>query len=165
MIEQLNPAANEQELALRLTPNRSAGPRELVACFAALGTAAMGVAWIAAMQGNVFAPGFAVLDVAVIGWCFWRVRLRLAREETIAFSPDSVVVHGGSAEAEVRFQTAWVRLEVEPGTTRNEHERLMLRSHGRSTEIGAFLADAERAELKRKVFDALATVKGAARYR
>jgi len=163
MIEYRDPTASEEGLALRLTPNRSARPRELVMCFAALGAAAMGTAWIASLQGNVFAPAFAVLDVAVIGACLWLVRRRLGREETISFTPESVVVHG--AGAEVRFQTAWVRLEVEPGATRNEHERLLLRSHGRSTEIGAFLAEAERAELKRKVFDALATMKGAARYR
>lgn len=168
MIEQLNlppPAstASEQGLALRLTPNRSAGPRELLACFAALGAAAMGVSWFAAMQGNVFAPAFAMLDVAVVGGCFRLVRRTLEREETISFTPDAVVVRRAGG-GEVRYQTAWVRLETERGATRHERERLVLRSHGRSTEIGAFVADPERAELGRKVFDALATMKGAARY-
>ena len=161
MIEQRNPTSGAPGLELRLTPNRSARPGELFACFAALGAVAMGVAWVAAAQGNLFAPAFALLDVAVVGACFVLVRRRLAHEETIRFTEEAVVVRRRPA-SDVRFPTGWVRVEVEPGPTRNARRRLLLGSHGRRIEIGAFLAEGERDELKRKVVDAIATMKGAA---
>ena len=163
MIEVVHPASGESGLAFRLTPNRSAGPGELVACFAGIAAVALGVAWMASAQGNVFAPAFAVVVVAVVGASFVRVRRRLAREETIAFTQDSVVVRRHPPSGDIRFQTGWVRVEDEPGATPNAHHRLLLGSHGRRIEIGAFLADGEREELRLRVIEALATVKGAAR--
>jgi uncharacterized membrane protein len=41
-----------------------------------------------------------------------------------------------------------VRVLLAPG---HGHHRLLLASHGRELEIGAFLADEERAELSRKL--------------
>jgi uncharacterized membrane protein len=163
MIEVVHPASGESGLALRLTPNRSAAPGELVACFSGIAALALGVAWTASAQGNVFAPAFALVVVAVVGAAFVGVRRRLAREETIAFTPDAVVVRRHPSSRDVRFQTGWVRVEDEPGATPNARHRLLLGSHGRRVEIGAFLAEGEREELKHRVIEALATVKGAAR--
>ncbi len=161
MIEQVIPTTGGRGLALRLTPNRSAGSRGLLGAFAAIATVAMGVAWLAAANGNVFAPAFAVLDVALVGIGFRCVGRALAREETIAFFEDAVVVRRGTRE-DARFQTYWLRVEDEPGATPNARHRLLLGSHGRRVEVGAFLADDERAELARRIKDALATVRGAA---
>ncbi len=47
------------------------------------------------------------------------------------------------------FQSYWVRvLGWKPG---NGRQRLLLSSHGREMEIGAFLAEQERVELSKKL--------------
>ena len=56
-----------------------------------------------------------------------------------------------------RFQSYWVRVRLAPG---NGHGRLLLGSHGRELEIGAFLAEEERAEVAGKLKVLLADVQG-----
>ncbi|MEN6540583.1 MAG: DUF2244 domain-containing protein [Mizugakiibacter sp.] len=46
-----------------------------------------------------------------------------------------------------------MRVQLRPGRGR---QRLLLASHGRELEVGAFLADAERAELSRRLRTLLA---------
>jgi hypothetical protein len=53
-----------------------------------------------------------------------------------------------------------VRVRLAPG---NGHDRLLLGSHGRELEIGAFLTDGERAELSGKLKMLLADVQGQSR--
>ena len=73
---------------------------------------------------------------------------------------ERITVDRRSLEVEVlpghrrtRFQSAWVRVLLAPGGNRR---RLLLASHGRELEIGAFLADEERAELWHKLRQLLA---------
>jgi uncharacterized membrane protein len=56
----------------------------------------------------------------------------------------------------IRFQSHWVQVRLLPG---RGHRRLVLASHGRELEIGAFLADEERAELSGKLMVLLAELK------
>lgn len=162
MIEQVNPAPGVAGLAWRLRPNRSASVAELVACFSALALAAFGVAFLAAAHGNVFAPLFALLDVIVVGVSFWIVRQGGKREETIALTPDAVTVEVRPGGATASFHPYWVRLEEVRGRTRNEPRRVVLRSHGRTVEIGAFLGEDERATLRDRLQSALAAARAGA---
>jgi uncharacterized membrane protein len=69
-----------------------------------------------------------------------------------------VIVEGVSGPH--RFDTFWVRIAHVAGHTAHERGRLVLTSHGKAVEIGAFLGDEERAELEAQLASALAEVRG-----
>lgn len=140
----------------RLRPNRSLTPLGMVGFLAILGVTMLAVAGISALQGNVYAPGFALLYLAVVCACFVGVRRRLRREERIALAPDAVTVRrrDGRGEQTFRFHPYWVRLE-------QGAEGLALSSHGKRVAIGGFLGDEERAELAQRLAAALAALRGA----
>jgi len=164
VIEPLDPARAGADFVVRLKPNRSSSARGLAWFFAALAGTALGVAAVSAGQGNVFAPLFALVYLGLVAAGFRKAWRNLDRQELIAVSEQAVTVKreppgaGGAA----RFHPYWVRLQRIAGSTANEHERLVLTSHGRRVEIGAFLADAERAELERKLRDVLVRYRGEA---
>lgn len=159
MIELKDPASGRAGVAIRLRPNRSASPAGIVACFSAIALTALGVALFAASQGNVYAPVFAVIDIGVVGASFWLVRKGLSREETISLTPEAVTVRRWPGNFEASFNPWWVKLEVKPGSTANEPVRVCMGSHGRSIEVGVFLAEAERLELRDRLLEALAAAR------
>jgi len=139
-----------------LRPNRvlsRKGLRRLILVLAALAltTAALG-AW----QGNVFAPLFALVEsvaVAVALSVAWRAG---DRGERITLDEQSLEVRSLPGQRRIRFQSHWVRVRLVPGRGR---QRLLLASHGRELEIGAFLAEEERTELSGKLKVLLAECK------
>jgi uncharacterized membrane protein len=142
----------------RLRPNRSVSARGLAAFIAALVLTSILVAVQSAWQGNVFAPWFALLEAPVVALCLWLAWRKLGREQRIAVTPQGVVVRDGAGP--VRFDPYWVRVEHREGRTGRARERLVLTSHGKAVEIGAFLGDEERAELEAQLKSALAEVRG-----
>jgi uncharacterized membrane protein len=149
MVVQLSSPSGGCEFRLR--PNRSLSRRGVAGFLAGMAAAMLGVALLSAMQGNVYAPGFALLYLALVCGCFAIVQRRLRREERIGLLPGAVtVVRRDSRGEEIagRFDPYWVRLESNAG-------RLELGSHGKRVEIGAFLAEDERAELARRLAQAL----------
>ena len=142
---------------LRLRPNRSLSPRGVMGFLAMLAAAMLGVALLSALQGNVYAPGFALVYLAVVCGCFAIVQRRLRREERIELLPGGVTVLRRDVRGDElagRFDPYWVRLE-------SDGERLLLGSHGKRVEIGAFLAQDERAEVARRLAEALAQLRAA----
>jgi len=120
-----------------------------------LAVLALATAGLGAWQGNVFAPLFALLESFAVAFALgvaWRAG---DRSERIVLDRSSLEVHSLPARRCVRFQPYWVRVRMAPGQA---HERLLLRSHGRELEIGAFLAHGERIELSRKLEMLLADV-------
>lgn len=122
-----------------------------------LAALALTTAGLGAWQGNVFAPLFALVESVVMA-----VALSVAWRagdcgERITFDKTSLEVRALPGRRCIRFQSHWVRVKLAPGQGR---QRLVLSSHGRELEIGAFLADGERAELSRKLMVLLAELKG-----
>jgi len=155
VIEPLDPVRAGADFVVRLKPNRSSSARGVATFFAALAGTALAVAAFSAGQGNVFAPLFALLYMALVGASLRQAWRSLDRQELIAVSGQAVTVRRDPPGVAARFHPYWVRLQRIAGRTANEHERLVLTSHGRRVEIGAFLADEERAELERRLRDAL----------
>lgn len=131
-----------------LRPNRAltrSGMRRLIAMVMAMLLLSAGLgAWL----GNVFAPLFAVAESAAVALALraaWRAG---DRGERITLDASSLEVQRLPGLQSMRFQSCWVRVLLERG---EGHHRLLLSSHGRTFEIGAFLADQERVELSRKL--------------
>lgn len=116
---------------------------------------AAGIAFISIGAWPVF--GFFGLDVLGVYWAFRLNYRSSAMMETIRLDDDNLVVGRLSPSGvydEWRFQPYWVQVQVDE--SRPHELRVLLRSHGRSLEIGRFLSPGERLE----VADALQTALG-----
>ncbi len=147
---------------LLILPHRSLTRAGLWLFLALQSMAAGGFSGLAAWRGNVFAPFFAVLELGVVAYALSRVWRKSAAGEVITLSASVVEVARTDGGMEpMRFHPYWVRLELEPGRRFGWPNRLLLRSHGRETEIGRFLNEAERAVLARQLDGLLAQARNA----
>lgn len=125
-----------------------------------LAALALITAGLGAWQGNVFAPLFALIEASAVAIALsvaWRAG---DRSERITLDAESLEVQSLPGRRCMRFQSYWVRVLLKPG---DGHDRLLLSSHGRELEIGAFLADEERVELSRKLKALLADLQARSR--
>jgi uncharacterized membrane protein len=146
-------AAGLPSVTMWLKPNRTLSRRGLRRLIMVLVALALITAGLGAWQGNVFAPLFALVESAAVAIALsmaWRAG---DRSERITLDASSLEVRTLPGRRCTRFQPYWVRVKLEPGSG---HDRLLLSSHGRKLEIGAFLADQERVELSKKLMVLLA---------
>lgn len=125
-----------------------------------LAALALITAGLGAWQGNVFAPLFALIEASAVAIALsvaWRAG---DRSERITLDAQSLEVQSLPGRRCMRFPSYWVRVLLKPG---DGHDRLLLSSHGRELEIGAFLADEERVELSRKLKALLADLQAQSR--
>jgi uncharacterized membrane protein len=133
---------------LRLRPPRALTARQFVALFAVLTGAMWLVASAGWLAGNVFAPAFAVLELVLVAACLLRVWRASGAGEVIVLGPSRLeVVRMGEGGPAARFHPYWARLTLQSGRWPGAPSRLLLRSHGREIEIGAFLSETERKDL------------------
>jgi uncharacterized membrane protein len=160
MIEQSASPTTEPRFEFRLRPDRSITAAGLAVFFLVLASASVVVAGFSAWQGNLFAPAFAALELTLV-WLVlrhvWRRQDRL--QERIALTREALTVARQPPGDEVSFHPYWVRIERDPGGGATARRRLLLTSHGRSVEVGAFLGDDERGQLERLLAGALGALR------
>jgi uncharacterized membrane protein len=157
MIEQAPALTPGDAVSMVVLPHRSLSRAGLWLFLTAQGAAALGFALAAAWRGNVFAPAFAVLEVGFVAWCLVRVWRASAAGEVIVLSPTRLeIARMGETGPAARFHPYWARLALLPGRWRGAPSRLVVRSHGREVEVGAFLNDEERRDLAGRLSDLLA---------
>ena len=121
----------------------------------AQGFAAGVLAGLAAWQGNVLAPLFALIELGVVTLCLSRVWCASARGQLITLTPVQLAIVSARGEAPMQFHPYWVRVRLQPGRERGWPMRLVVGSHGREVEVGAFLNDEERRLLARQLTELL----------
>lgn len=131
-----------------LRPNRSLSHRGMQRLGWGLAAAMLVTALVCAQQGNVYAPLFALVQAAAVGWALDVAWHKGDRSERITLDADLLEVEALPACHRTRFQSGWVRVQLRTGGNR---QRLLLASHGRELEIGAFLGEEERTEVSRKL--------------
>ncbi|MEO7068423.1 MAG: DUF2244 domain-containing protein [Rhodanobacter sp.] len=142
-----------------LRPNRVLSRRGLRRLIMFLVAFALLSAGMCAWRGNVFALLFAAVESVAIA-CALSVAWRAGdRGERIAVDATSLEVQFLPSHRCVRFPAYWVRVLLQPG---DRGRRLLLSSHGHELEVGAFLAESERAALSKKLTVLLAAVKAPA---
>jgi uncharacterized membrane protein len=150
--------ARDEAYAVTLRPNRSLSGRGLAGFVAALALATILTAVVSARQGNVFAPAYALIEALGVAWVLGLAWRRGEREECISLDRDTLIVARAPGGGRERFHPYWVRLRLQADPHGEQH--VMLASHGRAIEIGAFLAEDERKELARRLAALLASVVG-----
>lgn len=152
--------ARETRFDVVLTPHRSLSP----AGFAIMMTAVVGIAFVGGivflMQGAWPVTGFGVIEVGLF-YLMFRLNYRSARmHERLRLTDDALEVERHEVGGRVRrwsFQPYWLRVDMEdppePGSA------LLLRSHGRSLAIGAFLSPDERLDLAKALRAELARMR------
>jgi uncharacterized membrane protein len=149
VIESVPSPAAGPEAQLLLRPPRALTAGQFRGLFVGLGGAIAAVAGVNFALGNVFAPPFAVLDIAIVGAALRHVWRQGERRERLVLGERTLEVHRTPGEAPVfSAHPAWVRLR----RVRDAGEvRVRLRSSGREVEVGAFLAEAERELLAQRL--------------
>jgi uncharacterized membrane protein len=158
MIMHVSGAADAEQVTLLLAPNRALSRDALRRCIGVLMLAGAVVALMAAWQGNVFAPLFALLEapcVVAALWVAWRSGERRERITLDAHSLRIEVVP--PRDGAVACPSAWVRVRLRDW---GGHRHVLLAAYGREREVGAFLGDEERLELSRELQSALAVLTG-----
>ena len=95
---------------------------------------------------------FAGLEMLVLGIALYIVARRNASWQSISVSEDLVeVVEHGLSHEQQSFQRAWASVVHEHPRINGHPSRLLIRSHGRSLEVGACLGETEKAYLAREL--------------
>jgi uncharacterized membrane protein len=149
-----------EAVSVVVLPHRSLTRRGLVAFLLAQGIVAGVFAALAAWRGNVFAPGFAILELAVLAVCLARVWRASGAGQIITLTPSQLTVAATAGTETARFHPYWVRVRLTPPRWRGWPSRLLLGSHGREVEVGAFLNEDERRELARRLTELLRPLQG-----
>ena len=144
-------------VSLVLLPHRSLTRVGLVAFVIGQSLVGGGFALLAAWRGNVFAPVFAALALGLVAWCLARVWKASGAGQVITLTPTQLHVAPTSGTQAVHFHPYWVKVRIEPGPWRGWPSRLLIGSHGREVEIGAFLNEDERQALAQRLMELLRT--------
>lgn len=142
-------------VSLVLLPHRSLTRAGLVAFLVGQSLVAGGYALLAALRGNVFAPVFAMLELALVSGCLARVWKASGKGQIITLTPTQLDVAPTSGTQGARFHPYWTHVRLERGPWPGWPSRLLVGSHGREVEVGAFLNEDERQALARRLMELL----------
>lgn len=134
------------EFSAVLRPHRSLGRTGFVILMSAVGIVSFvaGVAFL--YMGAWPVLGFFGLDAALIYWAFKRNYADAEIFEAVEIRSDELIVRKGGKRRETRewrFQTYWVRVELEHNEHLETFGPLWLISHGKRLQLGSFLGSGE----------------------
>ncbi|MGI9481281.1 MAG: DUF2244 domain-containing protein [Hyphomicrobiales bacterium] len=145
MAQELEKTA-EPEFSAVLRPHRSLGRPGFIILMSAIGIVSFvaGMAFLYMGAWPVF--GFFGLDAALIYWAFKRNYADAEVFEAVEIRNGELIVRKGGRNRktrEWRFQTFWVRVELEHNEHLETFGPLWLTSHGKRLQLGAFLGSGE----------------------
>ena len=155
MIRTATGKAPGDTVSLVLLPHRSLTRAGLVAFLVGQSLVAGSYALLAAWRGNVFAPLFAVLELGLVSWCLTRVWQASGSGQVITLTSTQLDIAPTSGKQHTCFHPYWTHVRLEPGSWPGWPSRLLLGSHGREVEIGAFLNEDERHALAQRLMELL----------
>lgn len=124
------------------------------------GIAAVGLtlAFLFALAGAWMVLPFAGLELVALGLGLHVCAVRGLEREVISIQGGTVAIERGRYAPRERWELPrnWARVDLQPPPRRGYPSRLMIRSHGRTVEVGARLVDEERARLARALRQGLA---------
>lgn len=155
MIRTATGKAPGDTVSLVLLPHRSLTRAGLVAFLVGQSLVAGSYALLAAWRGNVFAPLFAVLELALVSGCLTWVWKASGSGQVITLTSMQLDIAPTSGKEHVCFHPYWTHVRLEPGSWPGWPSRLWVGSHGREVEVGAFLNEDERQALAQRLMELL----------
>jgi uncharacterized membrane protein len=150
---------NPENFTAVLTPHRSLSRQGFIALMTLVIVINFAAGTIFTLMGAWPVAPFAGLDVLLIWWAFKRNYADGRKAEHIEITPYELIVKRfaqGKLTSNQRFVRPWVRVELDEDRERELIGGLFLRSRGKRTEIGGFLAPEERKSLAEALNAALA---------
>ena len=145
----------------RLMPHRSLSPRGFRVLMGALVAASCAIGTLFLTLGAWPVVGYFGLDVLLV-WLAFRASFRSGRGyERLRLTTAELAVARvipGRPPRHWSFQPLWLQVEIDDPPRHDSP--LILRSHGRTLAIGAFLTPEERLEVARALRQALARWRG-----
>lgn len=152
-----NHDAELADFRFHIQPNCSLSPTVSMLVYGGVGLLAMLVALRFAMLGAWMVLPFTLLEVGLLAW----VTVRLTRQQqqvemiSIANGEVHIVRRNRRGTHEWRYPHYWVKVVLKHTRARNHPTRLLLRSHGKETEVGHWLTEDERLRLAEELKHAI----------
>ncbi len=150
--------SNKTRVDFVVKPNQAMSWRAQMTIYSGVAAVTITIGTLFYLKGLTLILPFSGLEILALGialyLCAWRSGIR----EVISISSDEIVIERGRTGPENRqvFQRPWAKLVLERSWNNWYPSRLLLRSHGRQTEIGGFLNEQERQGLAELLEQALA---------
>ncbi len=142
-----------------IRPNCSLSWRETMQFYLGMVIVSFTIAIAFAMKGMWLILPFAGLEMLVLGIALYLVARRSRRWQLLNIHEDCVDIVEGVDQSEFHstYQRTWVQVRLETAAVKGHPPRLLLRSHGRCTEIGEYLTVDEKQQLAQQLREALAS--------
>ena len=105
------------------------------------------------MQGLWMILPFSGLEIAALFSCLYVCTRANIRTEVITFSDDKVIIEQGRtfAEKSWEYPRSWAKIFVNKPQHEGYPDKVVIRSHGKETELGSFLNSEDKAALVKKL--------------
>ena len=157
------PSHQDRSFRAVLVPHRSLSPAGFLILMSALGIVSFVAGMAFYLAGAWPVLGFFGLDLVVVYIAF-KLNYRSGRlYETVEVDPAALTVtrvHPSGRRQSFRFDTAWVRIELQE--ERDGRNGLKLRHHARELHFGRFLTDDERRDFASALRAAVLAARGGA---
>jgi len=144
-----------------LVPNRSLTLRSAAVFYLSIVVVTFAIAILFAMAGFWPILTVAGIEMAALGAALWWTMRKTKAREFIRVDERNVLVRKCRPDRneEYEFSRYWTQVRLEQPGSRHWPTRLLLRSKGRSVEIGSFLTNGERDGLQRRLTQVIAAGK------
>jgi len=144
-----------------IVPNRSLTTRSAAVFYLSIVVAPLVIAGLFAMAGFWPILTVAGIEVAVLAAALWWTLRKTKTRELIRIDERNILVrkHHPDRDEEHELSRYWTQVRLVRPAAAHWPSRLLLRSGGRSVEIGSFLTNSERDGLKRRLSEVLAAGK------
>jgi len=144
-----------------IVPNRSLTVRSATAFYLSIVVVPLTVAIFFAIAGFWPILTIAGIEAIVLGTALWWTLRKTTTRELIEIDERNVRIRksGPGHNEEHEFSRYWTQVRLIKPASKLWPNRLLLRSKGRSVEIGAFLTNSERHQLKRRLSEVIAAGK------
>jgi len=148
---------NDESRCFVIRPNASMSPMSALVVFCGIAVLSAVVLIRCVLVGAWMVAPFTVLEVAFLGGVFWKVLRQNQFTETILCTRHELKVVQKSSRRlkEWAFQPYWSRVVLQPGEHAWYPDRLLIRSHGQSLEIGVCLTGSEKTSLAKALGELL----------
>ncbi len=140
-----------------IRPDRSLSWTQTKLVYASVAAVCLLVALGFTVMGYWLVLPFAGAEVLLLGVGFYLCALSGQETEVIQIKNDRIAIEKGGKSTRTVWELdrAWARIELLPAPIMWYPSRLVIRSHGKQLQLGAFLTDGERERLARELNGAI----------